>query len=271
MKFTQVQVQRLIELGLNGDLENEFLDSNTRETAFKKLERELVEQNKAALKKLQEEKRPVLRDVEQTLISILNEYDFIEVITPVLMSRGLLEKMGLTPELFRQVFWVDEGKKKCLRPMLAPHLYYLLRKLKKLWPAPLKIFEVGPCFRKESKGGYHIEEFTMLNLVCLGCREPLSELLNLAKELLYPFDLPYEVVDEHSEVYGRTIDLVVKGVEIASAAVGPHELDKNWDITGRWYGIGFGLERLAMVLQGYQNIRRVSRSLSYQNGARLNI
>ncbi|RJX24212.1 MAG: pyrrolysine--tRNA(Pyl) ligase large subunit [Dethiobacter sp.] len=271
MKFTHVQIQRLIELGLNTGLEYEFANSIEREANFKQLEKELVKQNKAALKRLHEEKRPLLKTVEQKLIGVLTENGFIEVITPILMSRGLLEKMGLTPELFRQVFWVDEGKKRCLRPMLAPHLYYLLRKMKKIWPAPLKIFEVGPCFRKESKGGYHMEEFTMLNLVCFSCTEPLAELLDLADKLLDPFNIPFNITDEYSEVYGRTIDIVVNDVEIASAAVGPHELDKNWDITGSWYGIGLGLERLAMVLQGYQNIRRVSRSLSYQDGARLNI
>jgi len=39
----------------------------------------------------------------------------------------MLEKMTITSEhpLSKQVFWLDYNK--CLRPMLAPNLYYLLR------------------------------------------------------------------------------------------------------------------------------------------------
>ena len=52
--------------------------------------------------------------------------------------------------------------------MLAPHLYYVLVDLLRLWDKPVRIFEVGPCFRKESKGSQHSSEFTMLNLVEMG-------------------------------------------------------------------------------------------------------
>jgi hypothetical protein len=36
-------------------------------------------------------------------------------------------------------------------------------------------------------------------------------------------------------------------------------------------GVGFGVERLALVREGFQNIQRVSRSLEYLDGVRLNI
>ena len=41
--------------------------------------------------------------------------------------------------------------------MLAPHLYYVLVDLLRLWDKPVKIFEVGPCFRKESHAGSSLE------------------------------------------------------------------------------------------------------------------
>ena len=271
MNYTQVQLQRLIELGLNTSLEEHYSSIEERENSFKRLEKRLVQKNKAALQTLREDGRPVLRVVEEMLVAGLKKHGFVEMLTPVMMSGGMLEKMGLNAEmpLWKQLFWVDE--KKCLRPMLAPHLYYMLRQLKKHWKAPVKIFELGPCFRKESKGSNHIEEFTMLNLVCLGGIQPLAELEKISRELLEPFQLPYQFVEEKSEVYGSTVDILIRDVEIASAAVGPHQLDSNWDISGSWYGIGIGLERLAMVYKGYGNIRRVGRSLSYQSGARLNI
>ena len=65
-----------------------------------------------------------------------------------------------------QVFWLEDGR--CLRPMLAPNLYTLLRRLDRNWSKPFGIFEIGPCFRRDSKGASHLNEFTMLNLVELG-------------------------------------------------------------------------------------------------------
>jgi len=59
-----------------------------------------------------------------------------------------------------------------------------------------------------------------------------------------------------------------------SAVVGPHPLDDAWGIVDPWVGLGFGLEKLVMVRQEYQNIQRVGRSLIYLiylDGIRLNI
>ena len=52
--------------------------------------------------------------------------------------------------LFSQVFWLDSDR--CMRPMLAPHLYYVLVDLLRLWEKPVRIFEIGMCYRKETKG-----------------------------------------------------------------------------------------------------------------------
>ena len=46
---------------------------------------------------------------------------------------------------------------------------------------------------------------------------------------------------------------------------------RKWGVTGPWLGIGFGLERLAMVKEGGQNVRSMGKSLSYLYGVRLNI
>jgi phenylalanyl-tRNA synthetase alpha chain len=74
-----------------------------------------------------------------------------------------------------------------------------------------------------------------------------------------------------SEVYGETVDVLVNGVEVASGATGPHSLDKNWLVIDPWAGMGFGLERLAMVRKPCKNLGHVSRSLSYMDGSSLNI
>jgi phenylalanyl-tRNA synthetase alpha chain len=181
--------------------------------------------------------------------------------------------MSITSDhpLTKQVFWIGENR--CLRPMLAPNLYALLKRLDRLWKKPIRIFEVGPCFRKESRGGQHTSEFTMLNLVEMGLPEGdrQARLEELVHVVMTACDIEhYELVMKPSEVYGDTID-VVSGIEVGSAAMGPHRLDTHWGIFDAWVGVGFGLERLAMVKEGFQNIQRVSRSLAYLDGVRLNI
>jgi len=156
--------------------------------------------------------------------------------------------------------------------MLAPGLYHLMSQLRK-FVNPVKIFEIGQCFRKETRGQQHLEEFTMMNLVEYG------DILEPEKRINYMIDLimeniglrEYEVHRVDSLVYGKTIDVSIKGVEVASAAIGPHPLDKNWNVYESWAGIGVGIERLLMLKENFKNIKRVSRSLSYLNGWRLDI
>ena len=113
----------------------------------------------------------------------------------------------------------------------------------------------------------------MLNLVELGLpqekrHERLKELVCL---LMGAVGInKYQLVSKTSEVYGETID-VMTDIELCSAVMGPHSLDAAWGIFDSWVGLGFGLERLVMAKQGYQNIQRVGRSLMYLDGVRLNI
>jgi hypothetical protein len=74
-----------------------------------------------------------------------------------------------------------------------------------------------------------------------------------------------------SEVYGEMLDVEVDGQEVCSAAAGPLPMDDNWGIVDPWVGLGFGLERLLMAREGYPNIERAGRSLTYVDGIRLNI
>ena len=143
--------------------------------------------------------------------------------------------------------------------MLAPHLYFVLVDLLRLWDNPVQIFEVGPCFRKESQGSQHSSEFTMLNLVEMGLptetrQERIRELGALVSTAAGVSDYRFETVT--SEIYGDTVDIVAgKGsLELGSAAMGPHPLDRAWKINTTWIGIGFGLERLLMAAQNSHNL-----------------
>jgi phenylalanyl-tRNA synthetase alpha chain len=273
--WTTSQMQRLRELNAaESVLSKQFSGSEKRNREFFKFEQDLVRQGHKNLRVLRtKSRRPRLCELEDTLVKTLVKHDFVQVLTPILISKQSIAKMSIGPdhELFKQVFWIDE--KKCLRPMLAPNLYFLLRELVNIWEKPVRIFEVGPCFRKDTKGRHHINEFTMLNLVELGLplnrrTERLEELARVIMETSGIAE--FRFISHQSEVYGETID-VLSDFEVASGAMGPHPLDSNWGITDPWVGIGFGLERLLMVRENFQNIQRAGRALVYLDGERLNI
>ena len=276
--WTETQLRRLQELDASeSDLNQEFENAAARESAFQKIENKQTQQLRQRLKAFRNnEMRPGLCRLEAKLADELIKQGFVQVTTPIIMSRGLLQKMSIDAghPLNSQIYWLD--KNKCLRPMLAPHLYYVLVDLLRLWDKPVKIFEIGPCFRKESHGAQHSSEFTMLNLVEMGLpadqrKRRITELGVLVAETAGISEYRFEKIK--SEIYGDTIDMVAgkDPVEIGSAAMGPHPLDRPWKITDTWVGFGFGLERLLMVAQNSNNLAKMGRSLTYLDGIRLNI
>jgi pyrrolysyl-tRNA synthetase-like protein len=276
IEWTAVQKQRLQELGATEvQTADTFSSAPERNRAYQSLEQELVTRGLELLSDYRTTiRQPALTRLEATLSETLTTAGFSQVTTPILLSKGLLAKMTITEEhpLFKQVFWLDD--RKCLRPMLAPNLYFMLKDLLRLWSHPVSIFEIGPCFRKDTQGGKHQQEFTMLNLVEMGLpqNQCASRLKELAAIVLKAAGIDqYTIETETSDVYGETIDLVKDDLELGSGAMGPHPLDANWGITVPWVGIGFGLERLIMAREGHGNIQRAGRSLTYLNGTRLNI
>ncbi len=275
-RLTATQSQRLRELGADPKLLDEvFADASARDATFKRRENDLVTDGRRHLRELRDGRRvPQLVELENDLSTALTGAGFVRVVTPLIITSDSLRKMGIEHghPLREQVFWLDDGR--CLRPMLAPNLYALLRRLGRIWTKPFGIFEIGPCFRRDSKGASHLNEFTMLNLVELGRpaeegRARLEELAGLVMDAAGIAAYELEVTD--SEVYGAMIDVLVGGAEVCSAGLGPHPLDGNWGIVDPWVGLGFGLERLVMSREGYPNIERGGRSLSYVDGVRLNI
>jgi pyrrolysyl-tRNA synthetase-like protein len=276
IRLTATQSQRLRELGADPlVLDAAFADPASRDAAFKRLETQLVRDGRERLRELRGGRRaPQLVELERDLSDALTDAGFVRVVTPLIIASDSLRKMGIEHghPLREQVFWLEDGR--CLRPMLAPNLYTLLRRLDRHWTKPFGIFEIGPCFRRDTKGASHLNEFTMLNLVELGRpategRGRLEELAALVMSAAGVKD--YELAVTESEVYGEMIDVLAGGSEVCSAGLGPHPLDGNWGIVDPWVGLGFGLERLLMTREGYPNIERAGRTLSYVDGVRLNL
>ena len=273
--WTASQKQRLRELNAAPRLQEKVFPSvQKRDKAFPLIEQPLCQKSLRQLREIRESRRrPKICRLESRLVRALTKNGFVQVVTPLLIARGSLEKMsiGESHELAKQVFWVDGER--CLRPMLAPNLYYLLRELVNVWEKPIRIFEVGSCFRRDSAGKHHLNEFTMLNLVELGLPEETKSkrFEDLASLVMKAAGIKkYELTRHQSEVYGETIDINSQ-VELASGVIGPNPLDSRWGIVDNWVGIGLGLERLIMIKEKYQNIQRAGRALVYLDGIRLNV
>jgi phenylalanyl-tRNA synthetase alpha chain len=278
ISWTETQLARLKELGAGEDeLDQGFGAEKERDKAFQILEKKHVRSGRQKLDELRAgHRRPRLCRLESRLTEVLNASGFVQVTTPTILSKGLLAKMSIGDQhpLMSQIFWLD--KDRCLRPMLAPHLYFVLKDLLRLWEKPVRIFEIGSCFRKESQGAQHANEFTMLNLVEMGLessvrQERLEELAALVTEAAGVEEFVFQSVE--SAVYGETIDILAgeDRMEIGSSAMGPHVLDQAWQIADAWVGIGFGLERLLMAAEDIKSMGRLGRSLGYLDGIRLNI
>ena len=276
--WTDIQQIRLVELAADeSDIKLQFDSLAERDNAFQRIEKQLVKVQRRKLQELRDgPRRPKLCRLENRLAQILIQNGFVQVATPTILSKGLLAKMSIDADhpLTSQIYWL--GKDKCLRPMLAPHLYFVLKDLLRLWEKPVRIFEIGSCFRKESRGSQHTSEFTMLNLVEMGLAEDqrqarLEEMAALVTEVAGVDD--YMIQRERSAVYGETIDILAgpNRIEIGSAAMGPHALDQAWQVADAWMGIGFGLERLLMIAEKSSSLGKMGRSLAYLDGIRLNI
>lgn len=278
VEFTITQKERLRELSVAEEIVEGFFDDlEQRNNSYKSLEVLGVKTFRNKLEKLLSEKH--LSDtmiIEGKLEAWLTEEEgYTRVSTPTIISREMLGKMSIGGDhsLLDQVFWLNQNK--CLRPMLAPNLYLMMRELHRITNEPVKIFEMGSCFRKESQGAQHMNEFTMLNFVeFAGVEEgkQMEKLEHMAREAMRILEIDnYELVTESSVVYESTLDIVVDGIEVASGSFGPHTLDGNWGVKDTWVGIGFGVERLALVKSEFNTIKRVGKSLAFIDGIPLSI
>lgn len=276
--FTQTQAQRLVELGAADEVTARvFENAAARDGAFRLLERELIAVCRERLLDLVDTRHKVaLAETQRALTDWLTrEESFTQVMTPTVITADMLDKMTITEghPLRGQIYWLDG--RRCLRPMLAPNLYIVMRDLSRTVKKPVRIFEAGSCFRKETKGAQHLSEFTMLNLVEYGTvkeGEQMQRLKELARGAMAALGIDgYELKIEASDVYGKTLDVEKDGVELASGSFGPHPLDPAWGVFTTWVGLGMGLERAAMVREGFHNIKRVGRSVGFCDGAPLRL
>ena len=276
--WSETQYRRLKELGARGTtLDILFDNERQRDRAFQEREKTMVREAQERLDAfLAVGGKPQLVTLTENLANMLVSEGYRQVTTPTVITKYALAKMTIDEQhpLFHQVFWLDG--KQCLRPMLAPNLYSLMQDFGRRTVRPIRFFEIGSCFRKESNGANHTSEFTMLNIVEMGL--PLEErqerLMHLASQVATTAGLTdFEFMEEESEVYGKTLDMLAGSdrIEVGSGAMGPHPLDGAWGVRDTWVGMGFGLERMVMISQQDDTIGKWCRNLGFYDGIRLRV
>ena len=267
------QLQRLRELGADeASTALRFPDASARDLAFKELERDLTTEGRRALVRLRARGAPQLTLLADRLrATLVDEIGFVEVTTPHIITADALGRMGIPADdpLAEQVFWLDRSH--CLRPMLGPTFTPAPTSSQEM-AAALRDLRVGTCFQRRRDEQHLTSSRCSTSSARRRARTRPARLVDLARLVMDAAEIDdYLFQEVESGVYGDTLDLVARGVEVCSAAMGPHPLDDAWGITDTWVGLGFGLERLLYARAHHSNIERVGRSLSYLDGVRLHL
>ncbi len=102
--------------------------------------------------------------------------------------------------------------------------------------------------------------------------DPKVELNYLIKLLMNAVEISdYKIVESSCYVYGKTLDVIVNGMEVSSCAIGPIDIDANWGIFEPWIGMGIGLERVLMIKNNLKRIKPFGRTLNYLNGISIGV
>ncbi|NLI61876.1 MAG: pyrrolysine--tRNA(Pyl) ligase [Methanosarcinaceae archaeon] len=271
-EYTDSMKKRIEMISVPGDnIDFTDFDKLVDLPPFEVLEKELVERRKKDVCKIYETSREdMLAALERDISEFLRSEGFMEIKSSILIPEEYLLQMGIDPETDEDYKVFKTNGNMYLRPMLAPVLYNYLRRFDKILPDPVKIFEVGTCYRRESDSSNHLEEFTMVNFCQMGDGANAENLMEIIDSFLKHLGIEYTTEGDSCLVYGNTVDIMHGDMELSSAVVGPVPMDIDWGINKPWIGAGFGLERLLKAKHGFKNVKRGSRSELYYNGNYIN-
>jgi O-phosphoseryl-tRNA synthetase len=154
-----------------------------------------------------------------------------------------------------------------LRSHMTAGWFPLLGQMQKKYPLPLKLFSIGKRYRREQKlDASHLYESTSASIVVMAEEITMEDGKNLTEKIIKDLGLgACKIVAKKStsKYYAPGMDLEVyikfgdKELEIANLGFySPVPLSK-YKI---WYpvlNLGFGVERIAMILGGIDDIRKL--------------
>ncbi|QJC34811.1 threonine--tRNA ligase [Enterobacteriaceae endosymbiont of Donacia piscatrix] len=99
----------------------------------------------------------IFKELEKLLRFKLNQYNYLEVKTPIITDISIWKKTGHW-EIYKKAIFTtySENRNYCIKPMNCPaHIQIFKQKLKSYKDLPLRIAEFGICHRNEPSGSLH--------------------------------------------------------------------------------------------------------------------
>ncbi len=162
---------------------------------------------------------------------------------------------GLTPEPYN----------KTLRSHMTSLWFPLLENAQKHRPVPLRLFSIGPRFRKEQReDSSHLFESTSASIVIMDDSLTLEDGKKITVEILKGLGIEEcefrlkEVTSNYYE-HGTDTEVFVKiggqDMEIANIGFYSKKATANYNIKHHVFNLGFGVERIAMAYEKAVDIR----------------
>ncbi|MEE8403628.1 MAG: O-phosphoserine--tRNA ligase [Candidatus Hydrothermarchaeaceae archaeon] len=167
-----------------------------------------------------------------------------------------------------------EASRVTLRSHMTSGWFLTVKDVIKQKPMPIKLFSVDRCFRREqSEDETHLRTYHSASCVFVAEDANIEDAKAVARGLLEPFGFEdfefrpdekrskYYAPDTQTEVYAR--HKKIGWVEIATFGMYSPVSLSRYDIEYPVMNIGLGVERLAMVLHGFSDIRELAYSQFY--------
>ncbi len=210
----------------------------------------------------EEQLRGLLREYKE---AVIEADDFLEELALRLKISGdqaaaMLDRVF--PE-FREL--KPSPTKKTLRSHMTSNWFPVLQRMRTRMPLPVKLFSVGSRFRREQRQDpHHLFESTSASVVVMDTNLTMDDGKKLVTDVLKRMGFDkctfkkkkiasrYYDPETDTEVFAKYGDQMIEVGNLGFYA--PASL-KNYDIDIPVFNIGFGVERMAMILTGGSDLR----------------
>ncbi len=229
------------------------------------IEREKVQQIKRIAPSVDDEKLEALKSIFREFKE--GEVSGEDLVEEIVQRIGLREEqataiLSLFPEL-RELKPVPTTL--TLRSHMTSLWFPVLSRVQDIYPKPIKLFSIGIKYRREQRlDPLHLYESHVASLVVLNDEVTLEDGEELVKQILQELgfkDVRFVTKPATSKYYapGMEVEVFVEHrgewVEVGDIGLySPVSLAK-YGIRYPVFNAGFGIERIAMILYGYNDIR----------------
>ena len=180
---------------------------------------------------------------------------------PVPATNDQVRKVSAVHKTGRSGWSREEAERIVLRTHTTP---VTLQHLAKLQPESARFFSIGRVFRNEKVSYKHLVEFHQVEGVATAPRASLRDIMGLQKEFyakmgikkikFWPTFFPYTEPSLQSMVYNEKLE---KWVELFGMGIFRPEVTKPLGIKNPVLAWGGGLERIAMIRFGLDDVREL--------------